>query len=152
MFTLKLVIWSIVVVAILVAYWSAWSARSRRGWRKRREYVLGLGSTEVEGGRSVTISAPSQVNFLPERLVVPSSVAVDFLIADLQVDKKSQLVSSGGVPAVLFTDTVFGARLKMDVVAAGMFVSVTVVNQAKEPRTFAAGVVGTVVEKWWPLR
>jgi len=47
---------------------------------------------------------------------------------------------------------VFGARLKMDVVAAGMFVSVTVVNQAKEPRTFAAGVVGTVVEKWWPLR
>ena len=149
MFMLKLVAWSIVAVVILVAYWSAWP---RRGWRKRREYVLGLGSTEVEGGRSATISVPSQVNFLPERLVVPSDVAVDFLIVDIQVDKKSQLVSSGGVPAVLFTDMVFDARLKMDVVAAGMFVSVTVVNQAKEPRTFAAGVVGTVVEKWWPLR
>jgi hypothetical protein len=149
MFMLKLVAWSIVVVAILVAYWSAWF---RRGWRKRREYILGLGSTEVEGGSLATISVPSQVNFRPDRLVIPSNLAADFLITDIKVDKNSQLVSTGALPAVMFTDTAFDVRLKMDLVAAGMFVSVTVVNQAKEPRTFVVGVVGTVVEKWWSFR
>src|SRR3954462_1010672 len=63
--------------------------------RSSREYALGLGSTSVAGNSSANINVQPQVIFRPERLVVPSNLAVDFLITDIKVGKNSQLVSTG---------------------------------------------------------
>jgi len=114
--------------------------------RSSREYALGLGSTSVAGSSSANINVQPQVIFRPERLVVPSNIAVDFLITDIKVGKNSQLVSTGALPAVMFTENAFGVRLKMDTAQISMFVTISVTNQNPAARNFQGGLVGPAVE------
>ena len=114
--------------------------------RASREYALGLGSTSVAGNSSANINVQPQVIFRPERLVVPSNLAVDFLITDIKVGKNSQLVSTGALPAVMFTEVAFGVRLKMDTCQISMFVTISVTNQNPAARNFQGGIVGPAVE------
>jgi hypothetical protein len=114
--------------------------------RSSREYALGLGSTSVAGQASANINVQPQVIFRPERLVVPSNIAVDFLITDIKVGKNSQLVSTGALPAVMFTENAFGVRLKMDTAQISMFVTISVTNQNPAARNFQGGLVGPAVE------
>jgi len=114
--------------------------------RSSREYALGLGSTSVPGNSSANINVQPQVIFRPERLVVPSNIAVDFLITDIKVGKNSQLVSTGALPAVMFTENAFGVRLKMDTAQISMFVTISVTNQNPNARNFQGGLVGPAVE------
>ena len=114
--------------------------------RSSREYALGLGSTSVAGNSSANINVQPQVIFRPERLVVPSNVAVDFLITDIKVGKNSQLASTGALPAVMFTEIAFGVRLKMDTAQISMFVTISVTNQNGNARNFQGGLVGPAVE------
>ena len=114
--------------------------------RNAREYALGLGSTSVQGNASANINVQPQVIFRPERLVVPSNIAVDFLITDIKVCKNSQLVSTGALPAVMFTENAFGVRLKMDTAQISMFVTISVTNQNPAARNFQGGLVGPAVE------
>ena len=114
--------------------------------RNAREYALGLGSTSVAGTSSANINVQPQVIFRPERLVVPSNLAIDFLITDIKVGKNSQLVSTGALPAVMFTENAFGVRLKMDTAQISMFVTVSVTNQNPAARNFQGGLVGPAVE------
>ena len=114
--------------------------------RQSREYALGLGSTSVAGNSSANINVQPQVIFRPERLVVPSNLAIDFLITDIKVGKNSQLVSTGALPAVMFTEVAFGVRLKMDTAQISMFVTVSVTNQNPAARNFQGGIVGPAVE------
>ena len=114
--------------------------------RNAREYALGLGSTSVAGNSSANINVQPQVIFRPERLVIPSHIAVDFLITDIKVGKNSQLVSTGALPAVMFTEQAFGVRLKMDTAQISMFVTVSVTNENPSARKFQGGLVGPAVE------
>jgi hypothetical protein len=114
--------------------------------RNSREYALGLGSTSVQGNSSANINVQPQVIFRPERLVIPSNLAVDFLITDLKVGKNSQLVSTGAIPAVVFTETAFGVRLKMDTAQISMFVTISVTNQNPAARNFQGAIIGPAVE------
>jgi hypothetical protein len=114
--------------------------------RNSREYALGLGSTSVSGSSSANINVQPQVIFRPERLVVPSNLAVDFLITDIKVGKNSQLVSTGALPAVMFTEVAFGVRLKMDTCQISMFVTISVTNQNPAARNFQGGIIGPAVE------
>lgn len=114
--------------------------------RNSREYALGLGSTSVAGLSSANINVQPQVIFRPERLVIPSNVAPDFLITDLKVGKNSQLASTGALPAVMFTESAFGVRLKMDTAQISMFVTISVTNQSTVARNFQGGLVGPAVE------
>jgi hypothetical protein len=114
--------------------------------RNAREYALGLGSTSVAGNSSANINVQPQVIFRPERLVVPSNIAPDFLITDIKVGKNSQLVSTGALPAVMFTESAFGVRLKMDTAQISMFVTISVTNQNPVARNFQGGLVGPAVE------
>ena len=114
--------------------------------RQSREYALGLGSTSVSGSSSANINVQPQVIFRPERLVIPSNLAVDFLITDIKVGKNSQLVSTGALPAVMFTEVAFGVRLKMDTCQISMFVTLSVTNQNPSARNLQGGIVGPAVE------
>ena len=114
--------------------------------RNAREYALGLGSTSVAGTSSANINVQPQVIFRPERLVVPSNLAMDFLITDIKVGKNSQLVSTGALPAVMFTEQAFGVRLKMDTAQISMFVTVSGTTPNPAARNFQGGLVGPAVE------
>jgi hypothetical protein len=114
-----------------------------------KEYALGLGFTEVQGKTSATINVQPQVEFRPERLVIPASIANDFLIHDIKIGKNSQLVSTGAIPAAAFTNSSEPSRLRMDVARLGEFVTVSVTNISLNPRNFQGVFFGSSVDESW---
>jgi len=113
---------------------------------KAREYILGFDSTAVPGSTSANITKRPQVIFRPERVVVPSAVGVDFQIVDIKIGKNSQFTASGEVPAVVFAETSFGVRLKMDTAQVSMDVTISVRNTNAAQRNFTAAIIGPAVE------
>jgi len=113
---------------------------------KAREYILGFDSTAVPGSTSANITKRPQVIFRPERVVIPSSVGVDFQVVDIKVGKNSQFSASGEVPAVVFAETSFGVRLKMDTAQVSMDVTISVRNTNAAQRNFTAAIIGPAVE------
>lgn len=113
---------------------------------KSREYILGFDSTAVPGSTSANITKRPQVIFRPERVVIPSSVGVDFQMVDIKVGKNSQFSASGEVPAVVFAETSFGVRLKMDTCQVSMDVTLSVRNTNLNLRNFTAAIIGPAVE------
>jgi hypothetical protein len=118
----------------------------QRAPRKSREYVLGLGSTSITGNASANINVQPQVVFQPQRILIPSNIAQDFLLTDIKVGKNSQLASTGAVPAVAFTESAFGVRLKMDTAQISMYVTISVTNQNAQARVFQGCLIGPAVE------
>jgi hypothetical protein len=114
--------------------------------RSAREFVIGLGSTAIPGLSSANINVQPQVIFRPERIVIPSNIAADFLITDVKVGKNSQLVSPGAIPAVVFVENAFGVRLKMDTAQIAQFITVSVTNQNGAARNFQGAIIGPAVE------
>jgi hypothetical protein len=113
---------------------------------KSREYILGFDSTAVPGSTSANITKRPQVIFRPERVIIPSSVGVDFQVVDIKVGKNSQFSASGEVPAVVFAETAFGVRLKMDTCQVSMDVTISVRNTNAAQRNFTAAIIGPAVE------
>ena len=114
--------------------------------RSAREFVIGLGSTAVPGLASINVGVQPQVIFRPERIVIPSTIAADFLITDIKVGKNSQLVSPGAIPSVVFVENAFGVRLKMDTAQIAQFITISVTNQNPAARNFQGAIIGPAVE------
>lgn len=114
--------------------------------RSAREYVIGLGSTAIPAGASANIGVQPQVLFRPERIVIPSTIAADFLITDIKVGKNSQLVAPGAIPAIVFAENAFGVRLKMDTSQIAQFVTLSITNQNAAARNFQGAIIGPAVE------
>jgi hypothetical protein len=112
-----------------------------------RVYALGLGSTLVAGRSSATIRFQPPITFRPERLIVPSNLAVDFLVNNIKVGKRSQLLSTGALPAVIFDESSFGIRLKGNICRPSMFIAVSMTNQNRTARSFQGGIVGAAFER-----
>ena len=112
-----------------------------------REYALGLGSIFVEANSFVNIIVQTQVIFCPERLVIPESIADHFVITDIKVGKNSQLVSTGSLPASVFTSRSGACRLKMDVAQISMMITVSIINTSKEGRSFQGTIFGPAWEE-----
>jgi hypothetical protein len=113
---------------------------------KAREYILGFDSTSVPGSTSANITKRPQVIFRPERVVIPSAVGIDFQVVDIKVGKNSQFSASGEVPAVVFSETSFGVRLKMDTAQVSMDVTISIRNTNAAQRNFTAAIIGPAVE------
>lgn len=114
--------------------------------RSAREYAIGLGSTSIAGSSSARINVKPQLIFRPERLLVPSCLAMDFLVTDLRIGRRSQLLSKGAIPAVMFTENAFGVRLRMDTAQPSMFITISVTNLNRAARNFQGGIIGPAVE------
>jgi len=114
--------------------------------RSAREYALGLGSTSIAGRSSARINVKPQVIFRPERLLVPSWLAMDFLVTDLKIGRRSQLVPKGAIPAVMLTENAFGVRLRMDTAHPSMFITISVANLNRSARSFQCAIIGPAVE------
>jgi hypothetical protein len=113
---------------------------------KSREYILGFDSTAVPGSTSANITKRPQVIFRPERVIIPAAVGVDFQVVDIKVGKNSQFSASGEVPAVVFSESAFGVRLKMDTCQVSMDVTISVRNTNAAQRNFTAAIIGPAVE------
>lgn len=115
---------------------------------KSREWVEGFPFTTVPAGATLDITARPQVKmFRGRRLVIDQAVAVNFLIADIRVGQKSQMVSNNPIPAAIFSEVSVGVNMKLDTVTVGMELVLRVTNtDAINPHDFSAGVIGIAVD------
>lgn len=109
-----------------------------------RRLVLGMASTgAVAAGAVVSITArPQNLAFKPQRIVIPSTIAPDFLITDIKVGNVSQVVQSSTLPAEAFTQQLFDGMMEMDTVQTSQDFVLQVQNIAGAPRNFNAAVYG----------
>lgn len=109
-----------------------------------RRLVLGMSSTgAVPAGAVSSITArPQNLAFKPQRIVIPSTIAPDFLITDIKVGNVSQVVQSSTLPAEAFTQQLFDGMMEMDTVQTSQDFVLQVQNIAGAPRNFNAAVYG----------
>ena len=116
---------------------------------KQEDFILGLGSTEVQAGGTAIICVEPQMGFKPERLVIPSHVGVNFLIDDIKVGPNSQFLSRAAVPASVFCELASGnldRLLRLDTCRPGRFISISVTNTTVHPRNFTGVFFGPRIE------
>jgi hypothetical protein len=114
-----------------------------------REYVLGFGRTAIEAGMSANISAIPQIIFRPERLIIPSNIAIHFQVSDIKIGKNSQLslaTTTSSVPAVIFAETSSCIKLRMDTCLIDMNATLSVTNVDTRRREFTAALIGPAIE------
>jgi hypothetical protein len=107
------------------------------------DFVLGLGTTMVQGCSSVNVSVQPRCIFRLERLEVPPEVAEFFYLTDVKVGKNSQLWSPGAVPMSVFLDRRHQhLRLRTDVSQVSMHITLSVTNMSCHTRNFTGALVG----------
>lgn len=116
---------------------------------KARRLVLPMQSTgTIAASTAATITArPQTIAFKPQRVVIPATIAPDFLILDIKVGNKSQLVQSGALPAEAFIPTLFDGEMEMDTVQTSQDFVMSVQNQALVARSFIAAVYGKSIDQ-----
>lgn len=110
---------------------------------KGRTQVLGFDSiTAVAVAGTVIITQRPQTVFAPQRFVVSSAIAANFIINDVKVGKDSQFVSTGGVPAQMFTEVGVGVGIVFDGAVVAQDISVNVTNIDSAVHRFNGGIIG----------
>lgn len=114
---------------------------------KARDYVLGLNSTAAiaAGAPGTAVSFP-QIVFRPERLVIPSDIAGQFLVNQIIVGKNPQQVSADPIPGRVFDERGVGVRLSMDTAQISQQITLNVTNIGGAPAVFRAAMIGPSVE------
>lgn len=109
-----------------------------------RRLVLGMASTGTVAAASIAqiTARPQNLAFKPQRIVIPATIAPDFLITDIKVGNVSQLVQSGTLPAEAFTQQLFDGQMEMDTIQTSQDFVLQVQNIAGAARNFYAAVYG----------
>ena len=112
--------------------------------------MLGLGNDMVAGGSSFNVRIQPQVSFQPERLFIPAPVAQHFVVNDIKVGKNSQIIGSGAISAMAFSDADMDASdrlgLRLDPCPLGkeIVISVTNIDQVQQ-HAFQGAIFGTAM-------
>jgi hypothetical protein len=109
--------------------------------------VLGFGKMTIGGEQSMSIRSISNALFRPDTLLVDPMMAPSFMIEDIQVASRSQLISKEEIPAMAFsgTDPNCGHPVKMDVCLPGQEIMLIVRNVSSNSRDFAAAIWGSLL-------
>lgn len=124
-----------------------------RQLRDVRELALGFFQTNIATGTSFNVTSRPQVLFRGERLVIPDSPAYpgqsgatqadSFLINDIKIGNRSQLVEATQLPARAFAENAVGVRLSLDSASIAQDIVVAIANVDSVSCTFRAVMFGT---------
>lgn len=117
-----------------------------RGPTKARTYFMGFFAAAVGAGATVAVTERPQVPFRPERFIVPSAFAPNFVINDLRVGKNSQLVTAQAVPAQAFQEDATNTPLGLDTAQVSQDITCNITNVSGAPSDFRAALIGPAVE------
>ena len=117
------------------------------GARAPRDLVIGFDSDVVQpggvlAGQTLTIAVLPQVIFRGSRLLIPSDIAGSFLIADIIVGNRSQLVASGSLPGRAFQENSLNNRVMLDTASVSQQVILKVTNTSLGALRFNAALFG----------
>ena len=105
-----------------------------------RQAVLGMGSTWVEAGQRLFINVVAKEAFKVQRMIVPSTVAENFMIEDVMIGRRQLLPSR--VPAILFTETCTAITFFGGEVGYPGVITISVTNMSKKGSWFQGAVMG----------
>ena len=124
-----------------------------RQLRDTRALALGFYQSAIAQGSNYNATSRPQVLFRGERLVIPDSPAYpgqqhatqadSFLINDIKIGNKSQLVEATSLPARAFAENAVGVRLSLDTASIAQDVVIAVSNVDITAATFRAVLFGT---------
>lgn len=108
------------------------------------DQILPMQSTGViaPGGAASITARPQTFAFQPHRVVIPLSLATDFIIVDMKVGNRSQFVQTGAVSAETFAQNAVGTGIKFDTVQTSQDFVIQVQNIGGAPRNFFATIFG----------
>lgn len=110
---------------------------------KRRRLIMGPDPVVVATGDSEDVALQPQQLFRTERLIIPSEIAPFFRIDDIRVGNRSQLVTTGALPASAFSEVAIDAYVEFDTADIGNIITLTVTNTDDEDQTFLCMLLGT---------
>lgn len=86
--------------------------------------------------------------FRPDRLVVASAVAAQFVIEDIRIGSLSQFVGPGGISASMFDADAVDAAIALDATPAGTEIRFRVRYVGSDPRgaRFQGALIGRVID------
>lgn len=120
---------------------------SDRPASKARLYPIGFVQLAVPASGTVTVTSRPQILFRPQRLVVPASLAANFVITDLRVGKDSQFAQATELPAEIFSQVAVGVMLTLDTAQISNDLALTIRNiDAANPHDFRAVMLGASAE------
>lgn len=110
---------------------------------RMRRFTIGIARTSVLTTATATVTVTPQETFRPERLIIPSNVAQDFGITAILVGQRSQLVSSGEIPALIFSEVSVDSYVSWDTAVVGNTIAISVVNNSAGTSVFQGAIHGT---------
>ncbi len=115
--------------------------------RKTRKSQVGVPLGLVASNSTAEFVTQPQKPFRPERLIIPSSLAGLFTLADFKVGNSSQFVSSAGeIPALAYSEQAVGVEILSDTAYISQFLVLSAHNVSGGTSLFSAGFFGTSVE------
>jgi hypothetical protein len=109
---------------------------------------LGFGSTSVAALGFAIINVQPQYDFLPERLIIPSTIIDNFQVLSLLVRAQNQLIAEEYMDSCLlhqsFAETSRGKVFFKQIASRGMFLAINVKNVTDNSVNFQAAVVGYI--------
>ena len=111
-----------------------------------RSYPLGFKQLAILTTASATISRQPQMAFRPQRLIIPSAFAPNFVITDIKVGSNSQLLTSDDFPAQAFSESAVDSALLFDTVDVGGLIAIGVNNISAGTADFRAVLLGVLLK------
>lgn len=115
---------------------------------KSRRTILPIeSSAAIAAAATATVTArPQDIAFKPERLIIPTTLAPDFLIVDIKVGNRSQFTQSGNVPGEAFLPNSDDAMVDFDTLQTSQDFIMIVQNISGAARTFRAALFGHALQ------
>lgn len=113
---------------------------------KWRRYPIGFVSLAVPASGTVNVTATPQVPFRGQRLTIPGTIAVNFVLNSLVIGKDNQFAGSGAIPATTFAENAVGEDMNLDTAQIGNTIVLNVSNiDTVAAHDFRATVLGDAV-------
>jgi hypothetical protein len=113
---------------------------------KARKYILGLPTTTIAAGVTVSINANPQVPFRPKRFLIPNVLAPLCRVESIQIGKNPIFAAANPVPGEAFSPLVTDGELYLDTAQIAQQISVQVTNTSLASFDFNACFFGSAIE------
>lgn len=110
--------------------------------KSARRLAIGFGPTAFAASATADTTSNPQVVFRPERLFIPSDVAFDFVITDVRIGNRSQLVAAGALPGAMFSEVSVDVFTHWDTAEVGNQIVLSATNLIAAARTLRASMLG----------
>jgi len=115
---------------------------------KARVYPLNLIAQNVAPNATATATSSPQMMFKANRIFVPSGNAANFVINNIFIGTKPQIVDASGVgtPAQIYSEVAVNNIVEFDTAYPGILVAISVTNISAQTDTIRITLLGPAVE------